>query len=251
MLVRKWKTYALRRAMRRVEKRRADIIRRGDPANNVLTLRLSDDAGDWTFGFKRLTARAAEGLGFNAGSSKGYAYSVLPRVFPDVRVRIEHYYKALTITYGSPTKFVILNTLRYHWFIWKFDRIAQALFNRRQLARKDRMTVLRVFADKALIKRSPKLSVSSIMNEIYGMRCVLHPHHEALRNHYQLILDSLSFTDDLQRDGITFQLTPKAFATLDQYEADRRRHEDILTAHWVLAILTFVLASTAVIELLR
>ncbi|MEX2631416.1 MAG: hypothetical protein WD341_15895 [Tistlia sp.] len=251
VLVRYWKSYALKRSMRRVEKRRADVIDLGDPANNVFTLRLSDDAGTWNFNFHKLTERAAEGLAFNDNLSTGCRYCVLPRVFPDAQVLIEHHYRGYTISYTSPTKFLILDSIHYPWIMRQFNRIAQALFNQRRLARKDRITVLRLFANKALEKKRPKLSVYSVMNEVYGMRWVFHPRNSALESYYQLILESLAHTGDLKENGHAFEITPKAFATLAQYEEENRRHKDIHNAQILLVILTGALAITSLGQLLR
>lgn len=162
---------------------------------------------------------------------------------------IIHHYREFKLTTKSPALFILQRFLGYPFLTaWK-HRVAQFLFNRRRLARQDRITVLRYIFDRTVENSNYRTSSLDLPSNIYGMRFWGRDDHDSHLSYYQIVLDSLLESGDLRTVGQGYALSPKAVATLDAHETQQERHQDNVGIQRKIAVITVVLAVLAAAQM--
>lgn len=160
----------------------------------------------------------------------------------------DQYYRELQIRYNSALEFVVLRAIGFAQFQWVADKVAQFVYNVRPISRTDRMKVLEYFFEETLRDRRFSTSYVAIVQGLNGIRAFGHPHIDDTQRYYELVLNSLVDSGDLERHEIQYRLSPHALVTLSGYEVEERRHRAEITQQRILGFLTFVLALIGLLQ---
>jgi hypothetical protein len=128
----------------------------------------------------------------------------------------------------------VLIHLRRAW-----NKLAQALFNKRALASQKRLALLQQVVNWTSDNGTP-IGAMDVMTLRYGYRWASHPEWESHHDQLERQLKMLVETGDLQKDQHRFLPTGKAIKTLDDSEESDRRHTANFRVQVLLVILTFV-----------
>jgi hypothetical protein len=241
-----WWKIRLRRGAIRIAVRRPmpQGFTYGDRRNNNYEIHLVDRDQEFIFTPQVVLL---EGLAGWCSVDRQPAYDAsLPNAqIAKLPFKITHHYKGFSITTASPALFIAQRLVSYPFFAAGKQRIAQFLFNRRRLARQDRIAVLRYIFDQTVENSGYRTSNTDLPSRIYGMRFWGRDDHDFHLSYYQLVLDSLKESGDLEKVDHSYVLSPKAVATLDAHETQQERHRDNIGIQRRIALITFVLAILA------
>jgi hypothetical protein len=164
-------------------------------------------------------------------------------------LRITHYYGLAQIDYRGIYDFVLMrySGLPYAsvWAQQRFDELAQTRFNRKSLVAARRMQVLRVLVD---CHPEGPLSSDELITRIYSMRFWLHPDYEAKQSMFELYLNSLVRSGDVEARDYNYIVTGQALRTLEEYEENELRHRQGLRVQIAIAVLTLILALLTLVQ---
>jgi hypothetical protein len=98
--------------------------------------------------------------------------------------KIIHHFREFTIDTNSLALFIVQRLVFYPYFAaWRY-RAAQFIFNRRRLARQDRMAILRYIFEKTVEKSDFRTSNLDLPVTMYGMRFYGRDDHSVLLSYY-------------------------------------------------------------------
>jgi hypothetical protein len=120
-----------------------------------------------------------------------------------------------------------------------WNKLAQALFNRRALASQKRLALLQQVVNWTSDNRTP-IGAMDVMTLRYGYRWASRPEWESHHDQLEQQLKMLVETGDLRGDQHRFLPTGQAIKTLEDSEESDRRHTANFRVQLLLAILTFV-----------
>jgi hypothetical protein len=166
----------------------------------------------------------------------------------DLKLEITHFLGPYEFKYTSPWKFLWAHVSRWPQLYRMGQRARQFLFNRKKLARVDRMRALRHLVEQRIGKRDAKSSPVQLAAEIHTFRAFHHPNIDEQLAYGTLLMDSLVASGDLSNEQGSYRVMPKALVTLAQYDEDNRRHRDNKIIQWLVVWLTIILAIAAAIE---
>lgn len=101
--------------------------------------------------------------------------------------------------------------------VW-YDCILQRHFNRTALVRGDRMRVLERFLQKTIEKPDNHPSVVALMADLYTLRSMKHPRYGETEQYYELLLNSLVKSGELQRNGASYSIADHSIPTLEHLQ---------------------------------
>lgn len=223
-----------------------------DPKNDYFTIRLFDPVTE-----KRAIScgplpQGLHALWFNGNNEEGY-YCIIPRKhLQSFQFQGEHYYGSYSFRTESPVRFIVNWLTHYAWFFRKWDRWTQGRFNKKKLTRHDRMQLLNFFVQQTIKDSRFKASLLGLMEMLYSRRWFYHPEQESTDAYYQLLLDSLTETKDLEKTGqySQYKLGNTGLTTLATYEQEERRHHDNVIQQERIGKLTIVLVFVGVAQVL-
>jgi hypothetical protein len=216
-----------------------------DETNDFLAVRLIDKATEKKFLLTGIVKQGVEGLWFNGNNEKGYE-CVIPRQYlGDFNFLGIHHYHGFDIRWDSAYAFVWSWLTWGSWRIEKKDNREQSRFNKRTLARQDRMQVLATFVQQTIKEPDFRASSFGLLEILYSRRWFRHPEQDSTNSYYDLVLDSLIASGDLKKvDNILYSLQSKGLTTLANYELEERRFRDADKQQrrlgWLTAVLVFV-----------
>lgn len=247
---------AIRVAFRRPSPDRITLSAPKALKNNFFHAQLGDRSkrAEPLFLARKLSAEGLEGVWFNEERPLGEPGdpSCIPwsQVESFEELEITHYYKGFVIAKSSALQFLLYYFSCWYVVIYMKDALTQALFNRRSLARRDRLKVLRLLVDQSLDKPDYQTSQFEVTKLLNGVRYLRHPEGNRTTNHHRFVLDSLVESGELKRIEHGYQITPKALATLSSYEEDERRHRSQIRTQIVLAFLTAALVVIGIAQVI-
>ncbi|PRY94045.1 hypothetical protein CLV74_101175 [Donghicola tyrosinivorans] len=217
------------------------IIPLSDPerlrARNYFTCRLTNDDRDEAFVAESLSQKGLQGLWFDKRNERAEV-SLQNKFLPSLNFEVIHYAQELEIRYISSLDF-LWSTLtlkarrelaKHRFKIWAFSKA--------KLPREDRMEVLVWAYHWTLKKRDfrPTFTTHSFLLEKHGKLFYYHPQKEELTKYYRIVFESLVESGEFNREpnSSLVRLTPKALATLENYEESDRRHLDNLRQQRIL-----------------
>lgn len=220
---------------------------RNSPRNlNVIFFRMGNKNDNGMFVLDGLTPDGANGLWFSSPSAKYLKCRIAnEQILAATHFDIERFRPRYQFRYGSPWHFLRSIILFSDFREMRADARDQKAFNKTTLARKTRTEVLRLFHERTIEKSDFGGGAVDILNTLYGNRWAEHPDGQRMLRRYNLILDSLVETKDLNRPSYACHLTPRGIATLSQYDEDDRQHHDNITQQRRLLWLTVVIALVA------
>lgn len=131
--------------------------------------------------------------------------------------------------------------------LW-WDKVLQRRYNRTELVRADRMKVLRYFLGRTIDKQDFRTSVVSLMAGLHSLRSMEHPRYQETEGYYEIVLESLVVSGDLERNGPYYSLAHKAVATLEHFDEQEERHNDMVTQQVRIRRLTHVLIAVTILQ---
>jgi hypothetical protein len=170
----------------------------------------------------------------------------------DANFEFTHFIGPYDFPYSNITAFLFAEVFGFHrYFIYR-NRVEQYFFNKKRLARTERIDALRTIVERSLNNRGYNASVVGFLGEIHTNKFFHHPDKDLQLAYIRLLLDSLADSGDLikDRDGMSYKVGSRALTTLAQYEEDNRRHHDSVKMQWILAGLTFALVVVGIIQIL-
>ena len=190
----------------------------------------------------RLEGRDVKGLRYDG---RKYSIEVTERIdsIEPRHLRVTHFYGLdevrlvgiWAIAFGRWTKWpYVLIHFRRAW-----NKLAQALFNRRALASQKRLALLQQVVNWTADNGTP-IDAMDVMTLRYGYRWASHPEWQSHHDQLERSLEMLVETGDLRKDQHRFLPTGQAIKTLDDSEESDRRHTANLRVQVLLATLTLV-----------
>lgn len=164
------------------------------------------------------------------------------------KVQIRHYLKGYEFRTDSPFLFLLQQLVGYSWIrIWQ-DRIAQYLFNRRRLSRRDRIEILRMFVVKTTENPQFRTNSTDLVVDLHSLRTFSHPARDSMIGYYRLILQSFKDAGDLVLEEHSYRLSGQGVATLAQYELEDRRFRENLNQQKQITRLTVAIVLVGLLQ---
>ncbi|MBB4007528.1 hypothetical protein [Allorhizobium taibaishanense] len=182
-----------------------------------------------------------EGQYYNEPTGSGAKASIIKRVVHEYGFKYRHYFRGYEFGGTSPLMFIIGHYTRYHRILITLDTFAQRRFNKRPLARRHRIEVLRMFVDKTTEDLRYAVSHVTVVEQLYSLRSFAHPQRDVTLNYYNLLLRSLRSDGHLDYEDHTYRLNGAGMAALDRYVMEEKRHNQSIRQQIVLSVLTFAL----------
>lgn len=164
----------------------------------------------------------------------------------------KEWHKGMQITYDSHTDLVFsrLSFLRLRTRL--LNLISQKIYNVSTRFQRDRINILQrlvsldIADPDSSFSRRREFSRFDVFTDLYGYRAFNHPNYEQEERLFSLLIESLIETGDLEATDYGFKLKGKSLSTILEYEVAERRHRDNQIHNTLIAILTLVLAGSAV-----
>ncbi|MEZ9330974.1 hypothetical protein AB4152_18330 [Vibrio breoganii] len=161
--------------------------------------------------------------------------------FPKADLEITHFYKTYNLTYDSTIEMILKGWSYYYKGLILLGKAQQFIFNKRKLARSEKLETLRVIVDKTVVSSNFSTSPAMLNELMYPLRWIYHPDRELNTSFNKLLLDSLVESGDLKLKNFQYSLTSQALNTISKFEKDERRHIQLLKQQKWMKILTFLL----------
>jgi len=217
-----------------------EIIRGGEESysNDFYLVRLKLSPSSREFRAKSLLPEGVEGIWF--GQDHVGHEAVVPNwALPEMYFAWEHFYRSLFIDGVSAFRFVLYHFTGYARYIRWRETFYQFAYNRKRLARRDRITILRYFFQEYVKDNRFSVTAAGLAARLYGTRWVLHPKHDESHAYYRLLLNSLVQSGDIIRQHDRFFIDAQALETIAAADESDRRHRDNIWYQRILAALTF------------
>jgi len=86
------------------------------------------------------------------------------------------------------------------------------------------------------------------MTKLYSINWILHPKGNEVETKLDLYLDSLVDTGEISKPNTEYVVNGKAINTIEAYEQAERRHQDNVKSQKRMILLTFILATLALVQ---
>jgi hypothetical protein len=175
----------------------------------------------------------------------------------DVSVEIQRLIDHREFTYQGIFKCALYDLTCLNRIPVVIDAIGQFFFNRRDFALKERTKVLKLLVERYFENPDATFGEFNLVEMLHGHRWSYHPNSWGLRANARLILESLHESGELERVEnnqpkiiARYKLTGKALTTLETYEREAIRHEQIISQSRDMKWLTFSLVVVGIIQAL-
>ncbi len=186
----------------------------------------------------------------------GHSYAEKHSIqFSDIKnfnVTIKHYYGLSTIRYHNIyafawNYFTKIVYIKIH-LARIFSSIGQYLFNKKKLITKNRMELLHFMLEDQISREHDSIGVIDLMTKLYSIKWVMHPSSDDQEKKLEIYLDSLVESGDLRKVNHKYVVTGKAISTLERYEEEERRHDEILKLQCRMVWLTVILVTIGLLQ---
>ena len=165
--------------------------------------------------------------------------------------QITHYYGLSTIQYSGLfdfvfNRFTMWPYIKTHAFR-RIDSFDQYFFNKKKLITKQRMELLKFLINRALEGKTEHEPLD-LMEDIYTIKCFLHPQWEEQQQKLKFYLDSLVDTGELQEINYKYVVTGHALRAIEEYEEQERKHTANVKMQRRMFWLTFVIAALTLVQ---
>lgn len=221
-----------------------------DPARgNFFVNYLHEKDGRKRFIVRDMDTDGVSGLWFDEDRGNGQPKKLTNEELKDFSLSfVHHYHGAPMTTYG--------NLFAFFWGIFTFyplrrrwwDKVGQDEYNRKPLIRSGRLEVLTFFLHQTVKRGSYKAGTVSLMADMFSMRFFGHPDEKETSTYYELVVDSLVESKDLQAEegGLYYSLSKQGLTTLSAYEEEERRHRDNIRVQVLIGVLTLATVGVAI-----
>ncbi|MCL7928767.1 hypothetical protein [Halomonas llamarensis] len=170
-----------------------------------------------------------------------------PAIF---NLRIEHYYQGYQFNYTDPSKFLLMDLIRWHKIVKYRDRMSQSLYNKKRLVREERMELLRHLVERKIDNPRDEIYPLMLAVQKYSRKWLYHPDKDKHKAHLELVLDSFVESGELIKNGTNYVVTGKALDTLSEFELNVQRHQDQIKTAKVGNRLTWAIVIVGVVGIL-
>jgi hypothetical protein len=225
-----------------------DIFTDIPPGSDYFFIYLHDDDGKKRFIVQSLDNEGVTGLWFDDPNQPGEQRKLTNAELASMDVSFLHIYGKARFSYTTAWSFFrALGTFYPVREVYR-DRIEQRRFNRMELVRADRMRLLEHFLRKTVEKPDYHSSVVALMAGLYTLRLMDHPRYDETEQYYELLLNSLVQSGELQRNGASYSMTDRTIPTLEHLQGQKERHDDNIKQQHRIGWLTAVLICVAIIQ---
>ena len=189
-----------------------------------------------------VTGRWLDGPAYSAPASVSWEAAL------DAKIDCSHYVGIHEFEYKSPLQLLTQEVLQFPRIVVFRDRFQQTRFNRQRLVRHERIAILRFVTEATLKTRGYRFSSITLAANLYSNRVFFHPQREQMLNYCSLLLDSLVKSGDLTLHDLAYSLSPQALQTIADFEADDRKHRDMLAQQRAVKWLTFALIFVGLLQ---
>jgi hypothetical protein len=173
----------------------------------------------------------------------------------DVSVEIQRLVDHWEFTYQSIFKCALYDLTFFNRIPVIIDAIGQFFFNRRDLALKERTKVLKLLVERYFENPDATFGGFNLVEMLHGRRWNYHPNRCGLHANARLMLESLHESGELELVEnkhthiiAAYKLTGKALTTLETYEREAIRHEQIISQSRHMKWLTFALFVVGLVQ---
>ena|GEM_PF-2019212 len=190
---------------------------------------------------KTLKARRVRRINENQQPAKKLTSSMIDGATFEIR----HFYRDTETTYTSPTTAAFARLTGVYRLFWTWENILQANASRKTKFLRERKTALETLM-RLDDEKAPQIDVLSVAREIHGpdFHLIERNKKRQYMRHLQRIIDSLSFTEEIQYDQNrrTYTTTGKCMASLLEWERELRLHRARVARESIIIFLTLVIA---------
>lgn len=173
----------------------------------------------------------------------------------DISIEITRLIDHFEFTYQNIFKCILCDWTCFNRIVVIADSIDQFFFNRRDFTLKERTKVLDFLVRKYVENPNETFGVFDLVESLHGRRWSYHPNSYGLRANAGLMLESLHKSGELElvENSLPhvlamYKLTGKALTTLETYEREAIRHEQMLSQSRHMVCLTFALIIVGIIQ---
>ncbi|WP_404925136.1 hypothetical protein [Mesorhizobium sp. ORM16] len=239
---------ALKIAMRRPAPNRFPTSPPRALQNNFYEINLVEDQPGVYVLVRGLKPKEVSGYRFDTTTGDRTEVNIPKNNLGDYRFQSIHYLKGYTLTTHSALLFIVGAII---WFprvlIW-IDKGFQAIFNRRNLERQDRLNVLRIFLARTVEKDDFAISEIALVQIIHSNRGLHHPRRYELLRYYRLLMESFVSDGYLSEAKGLFKLLPAGFSGLAELELEEQRYQGNRRQQSLMGLFTFVLVCIGLIQ---
>lgn len=172
----------------------------------------------------------------------------------NIQLQVYHFYKGSVYDIDGIEAFKRYDLYKPYILKHYQHKVVQSLYNRRIRFDGDRVATLRfiyrsIYDDEGNTSKQNEFYSDQVLASKYGGRVFGHPRFFSLRRKQEILLESLVASGDLSKNSNgSYRLEGKSLWTISKFEIEERKHNQNLAVNSILAALTFVLATTAIIE---
>lgn len=169
----------------------------------------------------------------------------------DITIEIKTFIGLWEFTYTSAFQCVLNDWTYLNRLPVIREEMAQFFFNRRDLALKEKINVLKVLVEEYIEDPTVSFSEENLLNIIHSPRWSRHPDSAKQLAYARIILNSLKESGEIQEDedtlsaGYLYKLTGKALTTLETYNREKKRHNQIRNLTFALVVVGLIQAAVA------
>lgn len=242
------KRQAIRIALNRPPPANQDIFADTPPDTDYFFIYLHDEEGKKRFIVRSIDEEGVIGPWFDEHQREHEERKLTNDQLVKMDISFLHIYGKARFKYTSAWSFFKALWTFYPAREVRLDRIKQRRFNRIELVRIDRLRVLQHFLRKSVEKPNYHPSVVALMADLYTLRSMEHPRYDETEQYYELLLNSLVQSGELEQNGTTYTMSHKTITTLEHLQGQKERHDDNITQQRRLGYLTAALISVALIQ---
>ena len=157
-------------------------------------------------------------------------------------IEIERFIGLFSFTYSSVAQCVLQDWTYFNRIPIMWEAISQFFFSRRDLGLTQRIETLQVLLQASIDKPEFGVTEVSLPALLHGHRWILHPDKQKQQTYARLLLDSFEESGEVKKNSNgVYRVTGKALTTLSLYEAEKQRHDQMLSQSRHMKWLTLVL----------
>jgi hypothetical protein len=228
-------------------------------------IRLKNGPDEYLLYVQEIHSKGFSGTHWNDQDRQNYPASVPFSLMRNVSVRIERIIGSWKFIYPSVLKCILYDWTYLNRLPIIRDAVDQFFFNqKRDVAIKESTKMLKALIVKYREEPNVVFYEYKFMEIIHGQRWKRHPdcddldqlitHGRIIPHNTRIILDSLEESGEIQKvrkgNFDAYELTGKALITLETYEREAIRHEQMLSKSRHMKWLTFALIIVGIIQAL-
>jgi hypothetical protein len=172
-------------------------------------------------------------------------------------ISIEHFYSYYDIEFKNIYDFAFNYITKFIYIKINTNKLTNVLsqyfFNKNTLIAKNKIEILRYlleiqYNNNNHLSISKGIDIISLSTKIHSIRLLNHPNKDILLNKIRLCLDALIYSEDIVNNDSHYLATGKAITTIENFDREERRHNDLKKLQRRTISLTFILIIVGLIQ---